>query len=75
MSTVERINQQVQKLPEPLLSEVLHFVEFLMTKAIPENARQEDLQWSQFSLSAAMRGLENENMPIYDESDLKEKWT
>jgi hypothetical protein len=73
MSTVERINQHVQKLPEPLLSEVLHFVEFLMAKVIPENARQEDLQWSRFSLSAAMRGLENENMPIYDESDLKEK--
>ncbi|MGH7595642.1 MAG: DUF2281 domain-containing protein [bacterium] len=75
MSTVERINQQVQKLPEPFLSEVLHFIEFLMTKTTPENARQEDLQWSRFSLSEAMRGLENENMPIYDESDLKEKWT
>ncbi len=75
MSTVERINQQVQKLPEPLLSEVLHFIEFLMAKAIPENTRQEDLQWSRFSLSEAMRGLENENMPIYDETVLKEKWT
>jgi len=73
MSTVERITQHVQKLPEPFLNEVLHFVEFLMTKAIPENLREEDLQWSRFSLSEAMRGLEEES-PIYDESDLKEKW-
>jgi hypothetical protein len=74
MSTVERINQQVRKLPEPFLNEVLHFVEFLMTKPVPQNLRQEDLEWSHFSLSEAMRGLENEDGPTYDESDLKERW-
>lgn len=73
MSTVERITQHVQKLPEPFLNEVLHFVEFLMTKPVPENSRREELEWSRFSLLAAMRGLE-EDEPLYDESDLKEKW-
>jgi len=72
MSTLERIDLQVRKLPEPFLYEVLHFVEFLMTKPLPENSRQEDLVWSRFSLTEAMRGLENE--PAYDESDLKERW-
>jgi hypothetical protein len=73
MSTVERINQRVQKLPEPFLDEVLRFVEFLMTKAASESSRKEDLQWNRFSLSEAMRGLEDEES-TYDESDLKEKW-
>lgn len=74
MSTIERINQHVQKLPEPFLSEVLHFIEFLMTKPVPQNSRQEDLEWSRLSLAAAMRGMENEDEPAYDESDLKEAW-
>lgn len=74
MSTVERIVQHVQKLPEPFLNEVLHFVEFLMTKPVPENSHREDGEWSRFSLSAAMRDLENEDEPKYDKSDLKEEW-
>ena len=74
MSTVERIAQHVQKLPEPFLNEVLHFVEFLMTKPAPQDSRREDLEWSRFSLSAAMRGLEDEDEPTYDEADLKEEW-
>jgi len=74
MSTVERIAQHVQKLPEPFLNEVLHFVEFLMTKPAPHNSRQENFEWSRFSLSAAMRDLGNEDGLTYNESDLKEKW-
>ncbi|MDZ7364890.1 MAG: DUF2281 domain-containing protein [candidate division KSB1 bacterium] len=74
MSTVELINQHVQRLPEPFLNEVLHFIEFLMKKIVPANSHQEDLQWSRFSLSEAMRGLEDEDGPIYGESDLKERW-
>ena len=74
MSTIEKINQHVQKLPKPFLNEVLHFVEFLMTKPVPRNSRQEELEWSRFSLSEAMCCLENEDGPTYDESDLKERW-
>ena len=73
MTTVEQINQQVQKLPELLQEEVLDFVEFLMSKTKRDNSRQEDSEWSNLSLVAAMRDIEDEEV-IYNESDLKEKW-
>ncbi len=69
MTTVERIYEQVQSLPEPLQQEVLDFVEYLAHKL-----RREDTQWSQFSLQAALRGLEDEVWPEYTEAALKEKW-
>jgi len=34
----------------------------------------EEQEWFNFSLSQAMDGLEDEDMPVYTESDLKEKW-
>lgn len=74
MTTVEQINQQVQKLPEPFQREILNFVEFLTLKFFKRDPRQDDLLWSQFSLTEAMRDLENEDSPSYNESDLKEKW-
>jgi hypothetical protein len=74
MTTVEKINQQVLKLPEPLQKEILNFVEFLRFKHANGNLRQDDALWSQFSLAEAMRGMENEDFPRYDESDLKERW-
>ncbi len=71
MTTAERIHEQVQRLPEPLQVEALDFIEFLMQR---QSVRQEDLNWSHLSLATAMRDIEDENVPIYDESDLKEKW-
>ena len=71
MTTVERIHEQVQKLPEPLQAEALDFIEFLMQR---QSVRKEDLDWSHLSLATAMRDIEDEDVPIYDESDLKEKW-
>lgn len=35
---------------------------------------QANQQWHQFSLTQAMRDLENDNLPEYTESDLIEKW-
>ena len=70
MTTVEQINQQAQKLPELMQEEVLDFAEFLMSKTKHENSRQEDLEWSNFSLVAAMRDIEDEEV-IYNESDLR----
>jgi len=35
---------------------------------------QVNQQWNQFSLEQAMRGLENDNLPEYNETDLIEKW-
>jgi len=74
MSTTEKISQQVHQLPESFQKEVLDFIEFLLTKTKLEKSRQENLEWFNFSLSSAMREIENENGPNYDESDLKEKW-
>ena len=71
MTTAERIHEQIQKLPEPLQVEALDFIEFLMQR---QSVRKEDLDWSHLSLAAAMRDIEDEDVPIYDESDLKERW-
>ena len=71
MTTAERIHEQIQRLPEPLQAEVLDFIEFLMQR---QSVRKEDLDWSHLSLAAAMRDIEDEDVPIYDESDLKERW-
>ena len=71
MTTAEKVSEQVQKLPEPLQEETLDFIEFLMQG---QSMRKEDLDWSCLSLTAAMRDIEDEDVPIYDESDLKERW-
>lgn len=71
MTTAEKVHEQVQKLPEPLQVEALDFIEFLMQR---QSVRKEDLDWSHLSLAAAMRDIEDEAVPIYDESDLKERW-
>jgi hypothetical protein len=42
------------------------------------NIRTEDddeMNWNDFSLDNAMRGLEDDNMPEYFLDDLKERWS
>ncbi len=77
MAVTDKINQRVLQLPEPLQSEVLDFVEFLLSKV--EHAQQNDqiedlsdVDWSNFSLTMAMRGMEEEEGPEYTLDDLKE---
>jgi hypothetical protein len=67
----ERIQQYVQRLPPSFQAQVLDFVEYLETKAEREAARQEDREWSGLSLTFAMRGMEDEEMPTYTAADLK----
>ncbi len=67
MNLVEAIIKNLQKLPEPEQAEVLNFVEFLQSKA----GKYENKDWSNLSLSCAMRGLEDEHSP-YSLDDLKE---
>lgn len=74
MTTADRIREQVNQLPEAFQKEALDFIEFLTKKAKQRNSRQDDLEWFNLSVTSAMRGLEDENSPDYDESDLKEKW-
>jgi hypothetical protein len=70
MTDKERILDSVQKLPEGLQAEVLDFIEFLLSRADRAGATDDHL-WSRFSLSSAMRGMEDEDTPIYTVSDLK----
>jgi hypothetical protein len=71
MITVNKLSQYVEKLPQPLQAEVLHFVEYLLSKAERDNGKQEERNWSDLSLSLAMRGMEEEASPKYTTTDLK----
>ena len=70
MTITEAILRRVEALPDSAKAEVLNFVEFLESKRAP---RQEGLDWSGFSLSSAMRGMEEEDSP-YTLDDLKESF-
>jgi len=68
MLVSEKITRHIKKLPNSLQSEVLDFVEFLLAKVERD---QDDVEWSQFSLTTAMKGLEDEALPSYTLADLK----
>lgn len=72
MVVIEEINHRVQKLPEPLRAEVLHFVDYLLART---HDRREDTMWSGMSLQSAMRGGEDEGGPDYSEADLTERFS
>jgi hypothetical protein len=73
MSIAENIHQYVQMLPDTLQQEVLDFVKFLLFKREQETTpEQDEIEWSNFSLASAMRGMEDEDTPIYTTDDLKE---
>ena len=72
MTTTQAILQHLQALPEPVRREVLDFVEFLQVRRTPM-VREHDVEWSAFSLSSAMRGMEDEDSP-YTAKDIKESF-
>ncbi len=45
-----------------------------MKKRIRREARLEELEWSEISLEAACRDIEDDDIPDYTEADFKEKW-
>jgi len=63
MTVAEQIVQHLNSLPETAQAEVLDFVEF------PES-RSNNANWSGFSLTQAMRGMESEESP-YSLNDIK----
>jgi len=69
MGVTEKIQQYIQKLPQPLQAEVLDFAEYLLSKV--ERETEEEMDWSALSLMSAMRGMEDELTPSYSLSDLK----
>lgn len=73
MTVAENIHQYVKTLPNSLQLEVLDFVRFLLFKREQEpTPEQDEIEWSNFSLASAMRGIEDEDTPIYTTDDLKE---
>jgi hypothetical protein len=48
MSTAELIYERARALPDPLQTEALHFVDFLLSRL---DARLEDTEWAKFSAS------------------------
>ena len=71
MLVTRKIHENVQKLPVPFQAEVLDFVEYLLMKSEREVAQENELDWSSFSLTSAMRGMEDEDTPTYTINDLK----
>jgi len=67
MSLEEKIIRYIQELPESKKAEVLDFVEYLRDKT-------EESDWSEFSLTSAMSGMENEVSP-YSLKDIKESFS
>lgn len=71
MTTSEAIVRCLEPLPESAKLEVLDFVEHLKSREMREQAGDENAAWSQLSLTAAMRGMEDEESG-YTLADLKE---
>ncbi|MEW6607425.1 MAG: DUF2281 domain-containing protein [bacterium] len=67
----ERIQEDVQRLPNFLQAEVLDFIEYLLLKAERETLRHEEKKWATSSLAFAMRGMEDEDTPVYTTADLR----
>ena len=70
MNLADKIIKNIKELPESKQIEVLDFVEYLKTKT----ERQENIEWSMLSLSAAMCGMEDEQSH-YSLNDLKESFS
>lgn len=70
MTIANAIQEKMRLLPEQTQKEVLDFVDYLLYRS-----RREERSWSQLSVMAALRGLEEEEWPNYGDQDLKERWT
>jgi hypothetical protein len=72
MTITDKIQASVQKLSTAYQSEVLDFVEYLLEKTTRDAREHEESLWSDLSLTMAMRGMEDEDAPLYTTADLKE---
>jgi len=73
MSVTEKVIEHLRSLPEPMQAEVLDFVEHLERIARGSDRQREDAEWSDLSLTQAMRGMESEPS-LYSSGDLKESF-
>jgi hypothetical protein len=75
MSLPEKILKHIQGMPESFQAEILDFVEYLESKIKKgQKVDREETEWSELSLSFAMRDMEEEYSP-YSLNDLKERFT
>ena len=70
MTLDKEIQERIRKLPNSLQRELLDFIQYLTMKA----EQQEVQDWESFSLSSAMRDMEDES-DLYRISDLKVKYS
>ena len=70
MSIEKKIIQYIHELPEHEKAEVLDFIDFLKTRG----QRKAVKEWTDFSISSAMRGMEAEDTP-YSLDDLEESFS
>jgi len=73
MTTAQAIARHVDALPETAQREILDFIQFVESKMKSSLVREGDRVWSDFSLSSAMRGMEDEPS-LYTTADLKESF-
>lgn len=71
MAVAEQIQVYLERLPPASQAEVLNFVEYLLSKVERGESAQADRVWSELSVTAAIVGMENEDGPEYNLSDLK----
>ena len=73
MTLAEKISSHIENLSETYQAEVLDFVEFLeiKSKKSGESEDEDRAAWSQFSLSQAVRGMEDHD-DFYSLDDLVE---
>jgi hypothetical protein len=68
MTVAEKIMQHLKDLSERAQAEVLDFIRSIETRTGKASVVAEDSHWSAFSLSQAMRDIEDEDSP-YSEAD------
>ncbi len=70
----EQIVKGIQTFPYQMQVEVLDFIGYLKSKNAIEQARREEVEWLNLSLTNAVKDMEAEKEEEYSEDDLKEKW-
>lgn len=71
--TDEKINDFLKQLLEASQVELQNFAELILSKiAMLGTSSKYKFDWNEFSVSMALRDMEEEDLPIYSLSDLKE---
>ena len=74
MDQKEIIFSKISKLSEEKQSKVINFIELLSNENLDVEIKNDDINWSEFSLLQAMKGLEDE-ADIYSLEDIKIKYS